>query len=470
MDKIVTSMSKIDMIKYLNDYAYLNERYVEIGERGLFDSFSSFMYFNNRYKNMNPEYYNTMLRTYHFYINLRMYSILEDYFLNRDNLINNDDLNTFIHNCKFIEKPSNLNNKRLLELIRNSFNHLFGKNMVLSQNAKNIALLLEDTRYPRQISKGGKKEPLKMKFNIDYIHSLSNLISQNGKNVLFTDFDVPEDFDLNASNLYRELDKIKFEHYYFDKKLDDSTLNQFKSLNNTILLNSDENINNSNLIHQLGDSINVSSKFGLSYNQKKKAVELIKKYREIDPELFDENIYNVVYFILNDLIPVPGLKMNTFYEYLYYLSLTTEENQYSFNEILRLVSDCINDENDKLKNMKKIDQINLIRHMANSDFIKAIPYMIYIDAVINSLCEEDEIIINDRKYDRNRLRNSLVHCRWFIGVNNIIHFFDANPKNMYDYDLKDIASIKLKDLILWADTYLNEKISKDENHIYKLSK
>ena len=72
--------------------------------------------------------------------------------------------------------------------------------------------------------------------------------------------------------------------------------------------------------------------------------------------------------------------------------------------------------------------------------------------------------------EKFRLRNSLVHCRWFIGSNGIVHLYDANPQNKYDYDLKEVAHIDIRDFILWADNYLDEKLIEDKNYVYKLNK
>ncbi|MBQ9024184.1 MAG: hypothetical protein IJ105_03065 [Bacilli bacterium] len=458
------SMDKIQIINYLRDYAYLNERFVARKEKSLIDSFYLFMRANNQIDKINDEYINTMIKTYHLYIKFKMYSITEDYFLNRDDNISNTDIDSFVHNCNFIEKPSNMTNKRLLEIIRNTFNHSLDSNLKISKNAKNIEIDIDDIRYPRQIAKGGNKEPLKMRFNINYIDDLNNLIAFKGRNILFTSFDIPEDFNINSNKLYNELSKIKFSHYYFDKKLDEEVSNKFKLLNKENLLTNEEKIDKSKKLHDLGSSINPPVKFDLTHDQKKKAELLIKQYREYNPELIEENKENVLYFILNDLIPVPGLKLHLFNEQLYYLSLLTDGNNLNFNQIIQVIGKSYSkkEEYETIMNMKDIDKLYLIRHLANGDFSQAIPYIMYIDAVINHLCDEEIITIDGKEYDKNRLRNAFTHVRWYIGENSKIHLFDANPRNIYDLDLIDVGVIDLKAFIKWADEYILSK-QKEEN-------
>lgn len=472
MSDIITPMSKIELVKYLKDYAYLQERYIKRREMGYFESFKWFMYTTGRKTDNTIEYFNTMNRVYSLYTNFKMYSVTEDYFLNRDNLIDNTKIDSFIHNCNFIEKPRNISNKRILEILRNTFNHCLCDQLLFSKNAKKIAIDINDTRYPRQINKGGSPEPLKMKFDINYLFSINDLISKNGQNVLFTCFDIPDDFDITSKHLHRELKKVKFERYYFDGKLEDTKLNELKKLNTNPINSKQDEIEHNKKLNDFANTINESTKFDLMYDQKQKVIEVLDKYKEHDVPLLKWDSKYILESILNDLIPIPGLKINIFNGQLYYLALLTDKKQYSFKELVIHLGHVIKkiEKDEKLDKLSEEKQLKLFTHLVDSDFMQILPYMFYIESVINCLCDEDIITINGKDYEKFRLRNSLVHCRWFIGSNGIVHLYDANPQNKYDYDLKEVAHIDIRDFILWADNYLNEKLIEDKNYIYKLNK
>ena len=458
------SMSKMDIINYLRDYAYLQERFVIRGEKSLPESFKYYMIATKQYDKLNTDYLNAMLRIYNLYLNFKIYSVTEDYYLNRDDNVNNEDLNNFVHKCKFIEKPSNMTNKRLLEVIRNTFNHGLGDNFKISKNGKNILLDIDDIRLPKQQAKGGNKEPLKMRFNLDYLNDVYALLTEKGRNVLFTYYDIPNDFNINSNDLYHELDKIKLKHYYFDKKLEETVSDRFKKLNKLNLKNNLQKIIVSNKLHKLASSINPSKKFDLTDDQKKKVISLIKKYKESYPDMFKGYTENFMYFVLNDVVPIPGLKLSMFKEQLYYLAILTDGNNLTFNQASIVVDNSIN-KNEKyetIKDMNEQENLNLFRHMVNGDFTQAVPYIIYIDSVISHLCEEDSINIDGIDYDRNRLRNAFAHCRWYIGDNSKLHLFDANPRNKFDLDLLEVGTIDLMSFVKWADQYVFKK-QKEEN-------
>ena len=191
-----TTMSKIEMIKYLRDFTIIQENY-PFSNTGFVDLI--YNYINQNYSNIDDInlYASTICRVYNTYIDMKLYSIVEDYFLNRDDYINNNNLNGFIHNCNFIEKPSNITNKRILELVRNAFNHNINNSFNITKNGKYIKIDIKDARYPKQIKDGGTPEPLKMKFNIDYLYDLWNLFNEYGQNVLYLGFDIPKDFNIN---------------------------------------------------------------------------------------------------------------------------------------------------------------------------------------------------------------------------------------------------------------------------------
>lgn len=459
------TMSKDFISNYLCYYAHLQEKFANRKNMSLLDSFKWFNKANNVDDLTNCNFINEMIRVYYFYVNFRMYSIEEDFFLNRDNNISNEDLDTFVHNCTFYDKPNNITNKRILEIIRNAFNHSLDSTLKVSKNAKNFELDIPDIRYPRQIAKGGNPERLHMRFDINYINDLNNLMSDKGRNVLYTWFDIPKNFDINSKHLYTELDKIKFLHYYFDKKLEPNIMQNFKDLNKKVLRCEGKSEDINNQIITLANSINPPKEFGLTHDQKVAAIKLIEKYRSYLDKWTKNQIDHFMFNILNNLTPVPGLKLPTLNYELWYLKLITDKEKLSFDKVLLEVIDSITDEN-KIEKMLLRDKMDFCCYILTNEFQISTPYMMYIDSVITNLCDEDFIEIDGKKYETRQLRNSLVHARWYVG-NDKAYLFDGLPENKFDYDLKLIACIDLKSFIEWTNNYLT-KINKENGNVYAL--
>ena len=68
-----------------------------------------------------------MQRVYANYIYLKYFSFLEDFLLNKDDYLSNNDLNGLENNCTFFTNPNGITNKRIVQLIRDAFNHMMIK-------------------------------------------------------------------------------------------------------------------------------------------------------------------------------------------------------------------------------------------------------------------------------------------------------------------------------------------------------
>ena len=86
------SMSKSDIVRYMEDYAnvmYLSMNNPNVSVGKLFDSY---MIDKGRVDDCTIEYYDRMRRVYVWYSLFRTFSFVEDYLLNRDDFISNNDL------------------------------------------------------------------------------------------------------------------------------------------------------------------------------------------------------------------------------------------------------------------------------------------------------------------------------------------------------------------------------------------
>ena len=137
---LVISMPKETMIKYLRDYASLLYMVMKNPEKRIGSLFDLNMYKECRLQDDTREYYDTMRRVYSDYIFFKKFSIIEDFLLNRDDYLNNNELSGIETDCQIIEAPSNLTNKKIIQLIRNAFNHNNSEDMdrfKISVNGRN---------------------------------------------------------------------------------------------------------------------------------------------------------------------------------------------------------------------------------------------------------------------------------------------------------------------------------------------
>ena len=60
-------------------------------------------------------------------------------------------------------------------------------------------------------------------------------------------------------------------------------------------------------------------------------------------------------------------------------------------------------------------------------------------------------------YDRNHIRNSIVHGRWIIGANETLVLFDCPNGFNNDYNFDWEATINLRSLLAYVENKNNRK-------------
>lgn len=134
------SMNKETMINYLKDYALIQYYSMKNCDKSFNFLFYKYMNNNGRRDEITNDYYLIMQRVYITYILLRRFSFIEDYLLNKDNFLSENDLLGLKEGCTFLN-DDNIINKKLVQLIRDAFNHNDAENFErfkLSFNGKYI--------------------------------------------------------------------------------------------------------------------------------------------------------------------------------------------------------------------------------------------------------------------------------------------------------------------------------------------
>lgn len=444
------SMSKLDMVKYLRDCAYSRNEYFLKGNIGFLKAFYNFKYMNNQLEDFNDEYFVTMNRVFSAYTFFRMFSIHEDFFLNKDDYINSKDLENFKHNCTFY-LGKNVTTKRIIQSVRNSFNHDVDENTFnISKNGKNFEIYLPNTRTQSEINKGKTPKPLHIRFNIDYIKDLWGLIYDSGRNIMSLKYKIPEDFDIKSKNLFDELDKVIICRNYFPKKLTEEEMNtaynktNFKKLFNEGNEKTDELINKKAIIKE----------FKFDTDQKEKIIKTVNQIKKDNPNILDYYPYYINIF--NSVSAIPSIKQIGFEINYTTQNILVEYPMVTFDNY----AEGLYQQSQKEKNVHLYYYYD---HFIDGDYSGTYPFMLYVDSVINHLCDDEIINIDGVDYKRNKLRNSLSHGRWYITANEEIAFFDADTRNINDQNLRSIGKIKKESLVRWANEYIEQKELSEKN-------
>lgn len=463
------SMSKYEMVQYLKDYSMLSYLMIHNSKETIGVLFDNYMIKSKRYNCDNIEYYDRMRRTFQIYVIMKIFSFTEDYLLNQDNFLNDNDLNDIIPDHTYTTNLDGLSKKKIIQLIRNGFNHNNDSDKVdrfkISKNAKNIEI--EFLKIKRS---SGKFEPVKMKLSTENLLSIYNDMTLNRQNILSVSFDIPEDFDMNSNDLYHELSKIRFVHYYFTSKLSKETIKKFNDIENAIKSTRDDILKYSELFNHLSSELGECVSYGLNDDQKRKLVHYLSSYKKCYNFYTTDDKNAVLFYFLSNVIPIAGMKLRTLYNQIFISERFMLDVDVSFSKIVDQVASItlngINpfdfedswdqDTYNMMANQKNTINHSIFRDILDGETFSGLPLIMYIDAVVTQCCKPGETIdIDGNSYPIEKIRNSLAHGRWFLTTNMYICFYDANTRNVNDYKLEFVAKLRIESLIKWADQYLD---------------
>ena len=471
------SMTKTEMIRYLKDYADIQCAALKNPGKSFGQLFSNYMINTGRIEKNTIEYYDRMRRVYMAYNLFKTFSITEDFLLNRDDYLSNNDLDDIEKECNIITAPAGLTNKMIIKLIRNAFNHNDSKDIErfkISLNGKNYQIEFADIRTPKEIENGVKEKPVKIKFNIENLVRMDKIIQAKRQNQLFYSYDIPDDFDIFSDNLDAELDKVRIIRYYFPKKLSHETIKKFNQNADLKNLTKEELLERSKQLHDLSKSIVEPVQFELDGFQKEKVKELINKYKNSrNRVLLNEDLNPTMYYFLEKVVPVPAIKKETINQQLILCENYMFDPNLNHNEVLKRVArvadkeeplETYNDTDKMIHNEleKRTDGylIRLFKNLLDGEFVQIFPIITFIDAVVMHYCTDEKIKIAGKVYDREKIRNSFAHGRWYIGDNLNLMMYDADPRNINDYKLEFVGRIDIQDFMEWANEYMAKSINK----------
>ncbi len=453
------AMTKYEMVRYLKDYADLQYLMMLYPNQQIGKLFDRLMQTNGRFDNDTREYYDRMRRVYMVYNSMKKFSYIEDFLLNRDNYINDTELDEIIPENTYSTNMGNISKKKLLQLIRNTFNH---NN---SDDIDRFKISVNGRKIEIELLNG----PVRIRFDVMKLLDAYNNMINHRKNSLNISFDIPDDFDINSTELSNELDKIKFVHYYFNSQLSNSMIQQFNRMYDTKNLSKEELIQRSEEFNNLSSSLNPPTKYDLTEEQKNKIISYIDHYKKYYPDLLDEDINNVMYYFLMKVIPVPLVKSTMLTNQILYCERFMEDVNKSLNIVLQEIRQVIRGNNpfdpsdafdqqtfEMLTNRKQINNLYLYKDCLDGEVFAGFPIITYFDSVITHCCKEEIIRINGVDYNTEKIRNCFAHGRWYITTDNNIMLFDADPRNIHDYNLEFVGKINIKAFEEWINNYVEQ--------------
>ena len=217
----------------------------------------------------------------------------------------------------------------------------------------------------------------------------------------------------------------------------------------------------------LSSSISAPVKFDLTVEQKKKLESYIQRYRKQNPDFLEQDINNVMFYFLIKVIPVPLLKDWILDNQILFCERFMEDVNETQNSILKNVhgilrgnnpfnpNDSFDQETFELINKRKpVDNLRFFKDLLDGEMTAGIPIITYIDSVITHCCKEETINIGGIDYSVEKIRNSFAHGRWYITVDNSIMMYDADPRNIQDYNLEFVGRIDVGAFEEWADIFI----------------
>ena len=448
--------SKRDIVEVLLEDAYLksgvvfNENTIKWGE-----------IFNHIYDNKLTQeqldvwiqrYYDLMVSIHC----LDEYSMVVDYLLNRNKNITEDSLRGFEQNMKIIKEPTNFSNKQRALYIRNAYCH--------NDNLTKDKIKIDSNKnYTVDIANSSCVATFTEQNLIDMISILDN----NSRNSYYMDLEGCFDFDIDG-DIDKQLEDIYVMYYPFKLEFPRECVNKelndlnFDRSNKAQVLRVSEKVNNylqSKLKDEViasGNSFNIDYyKYYLDEDQKDRIKELIDFYYNNDSDLYfdrENNSFNME-FIVKLVLPMPHIYYNNYYEDRQFLEEDLSLNQ-SYIEYKKKKEEKLAIQSSTMNSKKMLgqpvdtrDYLKLYRNYLtklNKSLSFNYAMIRFIKYYMSDIHKDTIITVDNKNYDSEKIRNSLVHFRWYIGANNTLVLYDTSPNHqkLYDFNYKEVISIE----------------------------
>ena len=476
----MVSMSKIDIAKYLRDYAIMSELVRNNPSVKIRTIYNNYMIGSGREDEIYDNGFIKMIRVYGFMTELRMFSFIEDIsidFLNENDLDFDDIKSKIFVNPEVAKKFSK---KEIIRYIRNAFNHNDDSNHSkynISVNGRFLEIDLQDVRKEREkLLNPQNKKTFHVKLDGKQLHKICKEALKKNHNLVagYIDYD-----NYNFDDPFNEtnIDNLSFVRIYISKKIDLSIINE---ISNSNMENLDSFQQRIDLIISILNKNNYKDyhveRYQINDSQKRKLKNSLKNIKNLDVQIIGmKALKNSIFQLFSEVIPLGMFHFAQLYYEQQFASWFMDPNL-SFNEIEAIIkkglmkepyelckntsAEYISFDKERYDMISSVDSAHLVSEiMMTRDYNSRVQYPItlYLGYISDSLNNEPEIEVNGKKYDAVHIRNSFVHGRWFFGKKDSIELYDCESGNDNDYNFNWNESISLHALLNSMDNMYNSK-------------
>lgn len=456
----MVSLEQDKIAQYLLDYANLNYLMLENRNQSCKSLFDHYMSSNNHTGDY-EKYYQEMINIYVLFIKMKSYCICEDYNLkNKNNFINGDKLKLSDLRKTIIKSTdySDVSDKKLLQLIKDAFCHSSSDNPTysISPNGKKLEIGIQ------------MPHPITVQLRLNDIISLIGSINDNTQTIQLYSMK----WDSNVTDLKGYLKNIIINRYHFIKKMDESIVDDIHKYS--------ENHDHNNAIQTAESQEQCEIKqLELTDEQINEIIAMINdliKKDIITKEEYEKYLPEIISILINQKFPLPIFKSFHYNIDSYMAHYLQSISGFSYSDMYNIVTQILPDKEEieygfeeHYEQSFKDPYNRLLFKIYYSNHGERLfrPYMMFIEYIITNYCCKNEYIkIGKRSVLSRKLRNSLIHARWYIDDDKI-RFYDALPNIANELEYNWDVSIKFIDLFNYCVDIL-EQVKKEKEEKQKI--
>ena len=445
------SISQTSVALYLRDYCVLTTLMLTHTDEQPFELFKKHLISEHRLEDATEEYYQRMLNIAYMFTKMKLFSIAEDYTLkNKNNFINNDDLDLSFLDSKITGDRSAISNKKLLQMLRDGFNHSSSDNQLykISPNCKYIEFSFK------------RPTPITIKLERTDIANLTFAIGSAARTFQFFSFNQP-----TVRTIKDYISNLKITRHYFPKKISLEKMN-------AVLQLQDENEHNKaidivkSIEHATEREITLTEE---QVNRILLNIDDLINQELITPEEFREYLKDFVVILLNKELPIPILKYNHYILDSYFIGLMLPHKVFTYSQMWMIFTKGleVDDDDNSLayeyrKNIDKYQELVFKTYYSDESEKMAYASLLFIEYILSNFKPDDKLIrIGNRTVEYQKLRNSIVHGRWHLERDKVV-FYDALPNIENELDYNWQAKLDLTALYNYCSNILKNKLKEDK--------
>lgn len=445
------SISQTSVALYLRDYCVLTTLMLTHTDEQPFELFKKHLISEHRLEDATEEYYQRMLNIAYIFTKMKLFSIAEDYTLkNKNNFINNDDLDLSFLDSKITGDRSAISNKKLLQMLRDGFNHSSSDNQLykISPNCKYIEFSFK------------RPTPITIKLERTDIANLTFAIGSAARTFQFFSFDQP-----TVRSIKDYISNLKITRHYFPKKI------SLEKMNAVLQLQKDEEHNRAieivkSIEHATEREITLTEE---QVNRILLNIDDLINQELITPEEFREYLKDFVVILLNKELPIPILKYNHYILDSYFIGLMLPHKVFTYSQMWMIFTKGleVDDDDNSLayeyrKNIDKYQELVFKTYYSDESEKMAYASLLFIEYILSNFKPDDKLIrIGNRTVEYQKLRNSIVHGRWHLERDKVV-FYDALPNIENELDYNWQAKLDLTALYNYCSNILKNKLKEDK--------